>query len=76
MKLKVLKHKTLSDTYGIFEGIEIFQCSIPWLFPTTATKEALLKYWTESNQFLDSEVELLLTQLEDYDLIEVLITEL
>ena len=76
MILKILKHKTLTDTYGIFEGVEIFQCSIPWLFPITATKEDLVKYWTESNQLLESELELLLIQLEDYNLITISLNEL
>lgn len=71
MKLKVLKHKTEEDTYGIFEGIEILQCAIPWLFPITATTEALIQYWMTSNEFLDDEREHLLSQLNDYDLVEV-----
>jgi hypothetical protein len=71
MKFKVLRHKTLSDTYGMFEGIEIFQCAIPWLFPTTATKDLLIHYWTTSNEFLDEEKEFLIEQLNDYDLVLV-----
>jgi hypothetical protein len=64
MKGKILKHKHLKDTFGVFmENKEIGHCSTPYLFPMTATIEDM-----------KSSAAILLedpSQLDDYDLIEV-----
>ena len=71
-EFKALKHKTLSNTYGVyntfFESTEIAQTHIPYLFPSTCTKEGLVSLAEKEG------CDLVIEQLEDYDLVNVLIT--
>lgn len=70
MTFKVLKHKTLPDTFGVFRGgdplyYEIFYGQIPELLSVDASMDNLITYWKNLGQ------ETVIEQLNDYDLIEV-----
>lgn len=69
-RFKVLKHKTVPNTYGYIAelggpNMEIGHTNIPRLQPMTATKEALVEYYVNIKQ------PYVVRQLEMYDLITV-----
>jgi len=69
MEFKVLKHKTLEDTFGVFrpsDNTEIWQSSTPQLLGVTATME----YFKNANKGTIAE-----RQLDDYELKTYLLTE-
>lgn len=73
MQFKTLKHKTLPDTFGIIDQFEdsnheIAHGSIPNLQPMTATMELMKQYWEKRGQHL------VVSQLGDYELVEVDVT--
>ena len=70
MRFKTLKHKTLEDTFGMFHENEIYHCSIPSLQPMTVTMENVMSYLSKS-VMSNNDVKDILSQLNDYDLIEV-----
>jgi len=67
MKFKTLQHKTLPNTFGVIYGEmnpEIYQCSEPMLFGEKTTIRKLKWLYKDTT---------VISQLEDYDLVEVCI---
>lgn len=56
MEAKVLKHKYLEDTYGVFMDEDLCQCSLPQLFPITCTFEGLSHYVNDMVELLEYEM--------------------
>lgn len=70
MTFKVLKHKTLPNTFGVVTEIaneyyEVCHGTIPEMLSKEASKGSLILYWESLGQYTVVE------QLNDYDLVEV-----
>lgn len=62
MQYKVLKHKKLEDTFGVFhagDNSEIWQSSTPTLFGIETTMEYLKSHWSKT---------MAAKQIDDYEL--------
>lgn len=58
---KVLKHKTLEDTFGIVRDREIWQSALPQLFPMTSSADGIVQVM-ESDKIAEA--------IKDYDMVE------
>lgn len=66
MQYKLLKHKTLEDTFGVpVDNFEIYQSSKPSLFPNDVTIEFMKNYYVGQPAY---------NQLDDYELLTVELT--
>lgn len=70
MNFKVLKHKTLEDTFGVFHDFyddgshkyEIWHCARPELLKETTSIEILKEYWKDHSTVVK--------QLDDYEILD------
>lgn len=66
MEFRALKHKTHPDQWGIFmEDGEIAMCSVPELFPMSASADLMNRYWTGNGRTIDwTDYELVIIELK------------
>jgi hypothetical protein len=71
MKAKVLKHKTLADTYGKFipfgGGQEIGHVLLPQVFEKDSAMGELRAYMNQNKKYWENALE----QLSDYEMVEI-----